>query len=597
MLEVRIDIETAALEPGIYHATLLALSNDPVRPVVDLPVSLEVHIDTDGDGVGDPLDNCPDVANPDQADREGDGSGDACQPRLDLEGIQQDGGELLEVRALASDPQGDALSGRIEIFGERIGEAMLLEIPFTDGLPRRSPLQGMEAGQEHRLTINLTDGSTLPVSAEATFLYQGESEMIVNHPPQAVIQAPAVAECDRPAGREIVLDGSASSDPNSTGITSDDIVSFEWIEDPGGPGERLLGASAVYPVMMSIGDHLVGLRVTDSQGESDIAMLNITVRDTQPPELVCAPATEECSSPAGAGIVYAATVSDLCSPTIAVVNDRTPAGADASDTYPLGSTAVNFTATDAYGNVGHCATTMTVNDTTLPTLTVESLVPLLWPPNHRMVMVPIAWLASDDCDANPTIVLESVASSESDDAPGDGDGSTTGDIGGADYGMPDTEVLLRAERAGTGLGRLYSLAYRLTDESQNSTQGLAVVSVPHDLGTGPEPLLMHLEPNGLQGMASLYWPALPGSLGYDLIAVDLSDVSLLDGHLDLASAQVLGRGTPETSLHEDAGGPMPLLGQAIIYLIQQRTAEGGNGYGTATAPWPRQPSLCNGGCP
>ncbi len=37
-------------------------------------------VDRDGDGVADPLDNCPDVPNPDQRDRDGDGPGDACDP-------------------------------------------------------------------------------------------------------------------------------------------------------------------------------------------------------------------------------------------------------------------------------------------------------------------------------------------------------------------------------------------------------------------------------------------------------------------------------------------------------------------------------------
>jgi hypothetical protein len=34
--------------------------------------------DGDGDGVGDPCDNCPDVYNPGQEDGDGDGVGDVC---------------------------------------------------------------------------------------------------------------------------------------------------------------------------------------------------------------------------------------------------------------------------------------------------------------------------------------------------------------------------------------------------------------------------------------------------------------------------------------------------------------------------------------
>jgi hypothetical protein len=35
-------------------------------------------VDTDGDGVPDETDNCPTVSNPDQADSNGNGIGDAC---------------------------------------------------------------------------------------------------------------------------------------------------------------------------------------------------------------------------------------------------------------------------------------------------------------------------------------------------------------------------------------------------------------------------------------------------------------------------------------------------------------------------------------
>jgi hypothetical protein len=45
-------------------------------------------VDSDGDGVNDDLDNCPDVYNPTQRDSDGDGVGDTCDPNCpDLDGL------------------------------------------------------------------------------------------------------------------------------------------------------------------------------------------------------------------------------------------------------------------------------------------------------------------------------------------------------------------------------------------------------------------------------------------------------------------------------------------------------------------------------
>ncbi len=50
-----------------------------------VPGTLTINVgDSDGDGVRDPVDNCPTVVNPDQADADGDGVGDVCDNAPDL---------------------------------------------------------------------------------------------------------------------------------------------------------------------------------------------------------------------------------------------------------------------------------------------------------------------------------------------------------------------------------------------------------------------------------------------------------------------------------------------------------------------------------
>ena len=52
--------------------------------------------DSDSDGVVDAADNCPLTANADQADLDGDGIGDVCDPLIDSDGdlVADDAGQL-----------------------------------------------------------------------------------------------------------------------------------------------------------------------------------------------------------------------------------------------------------------------------------------------------------------------------------------------------------------------------------------------------------------------------------------------------------------------------------------------------------------------
>jgi hypothetical protein len=68
------DLQFRAVEVGSREAVLFD------RARVDGTIQ-----DADGDGVADQVDNCPDVAN-DQADSDGDGIGDVCEPPVDSDG-------------------------------------------------------------------------------------------------------------------------------------------------------------------------------------------------------------------------------------------------------------------------------------------------------------------------------------------------------------------------------------------------------------------------------------------------------------------------------------------------------------------------------
>jgi HYR domain-containing protein len=93
---------------------------------------------------------------------------------------------------------------------------------------------------------------------------------------------------------------------------------------------------------------------------------SVTVQDTTAPTLTLPdPITAEATGPGGATVSYTAAASDIVSEAI------TPSCSPASGgTFLLGSTTVNCSATDQAGNTANGAFTVTVRDTTPPTLTL-----------------------------------------------------------------------------------------------------------------------------------------------------------------------------------------------------------------------------------
>jgi hypothetical protein len=170
---------------------------------------------------------------------------------------------------------------------------------------------------------------------------------------------------------------------------------------------------------------------------------------------------------------YPAPIVTVANPPVTITNTP-PSGS----TFPVGANEVVCVATDALGNQASCSFTITVEDTEPPVIT-DAMVnkPVLWPPNHKLVKVTVGYQVADNCDSTPDCAL-SVSSNEAVDGVGDGNTSPDWEVLDAHH------VLVRAERSGTGDGRVYTITITCTDASGNSSSAEVTVEVPHSKGKG-----------------------------------------------------------------------------------------------------------------
>jgi len=147
--------------------------------------------------------------------------------------------------------------------------------------------------------------------------------------------------------------------------------------------------------------------------------------------------------------------------------------------YALGATPVTLTATDSFADPfagsSSCTGTVTVVDATAPTISSAKASPsVLWPPNHKMVPVALSVGASDACDANAASRCAIASVSSNEPGNGRGDGNTA-----ADWQITGKLTLnLRAERSGTGSGRVYTVGVACSDASGNAATRSVAVTVP-----------------------------------------------------------------------------------------------------------------------
>jgi hypothetical protein len=122
---------------------------------------------------------------------------------------------------------------------------------------------------------------------------------------------------------------------------------------------------------------------------------------------------------------------------------------------------------------------ITVTDNSLPTITLTGQTIVFSSSNHQYETVNLTSLvasASDSCDPSVDINDVVIAQVTSDEAEnGNGDGNTNDDIVIA---ANCKSVQLRAERAGSGNGRVYTITFLVRDTAGNTTTATARVTVP-----------------------------------------------------------------------------------------------------------------------
>jgi hypothetical protein len=225
----------------------------------------------------------------------------------------------------------------------------------------------------------------------------------------------------------------------------------------------------------AVGTYSIQYGVWDASGNTSTAVRTVKVEDTLPPTISLvgeAVVQHECAS--GNYNDPGATASDAC------YGDLTSSIAKSGwvNAWARGSYTLTYNVQDGTPNKATPVTrTVQVVDTQAPTLEYHDIT--LTPADAALHGYSLAdcVTANDTCDgyanANSGTIL-AISSDEPEDADGDVDGSTTGDV--VITGASTFQV--RAERRSDGDGRVYSVLFQLKDQSGNVRTGTCHVSVP-----------------------------------------------------------------------------------------------------------------------
>lgn len=305
-----------------------------------------------------------------------------------------------------------------------------------------------------------------------------------NNPPTAEAGPDQAFVIEEGEHAEVTLDGSASSDPDSTPGDSD-LVAFVWSLH----GE-VLSTEPAFAIGLPPGQHVLVLTVLDRRGATDndeVLVDILAIPKNRPP---VAAASAPALTPAGAGCRATITLDGRASsdPDFAVPQrseELTHAWFSGSQllgqgetltlSRPVGSFQARLVVTDHQGLTDETAVTFDVADTTAPTVSMTLGLTNLWPANQELHDVGLAFDAADNCDPSLEVTV-TVTSDESASTPSQGRGPRTQRQIDAVLDEDGT-LWLRADRLGSGDGRVYRVTATARDDAGLSASANGSVGV------------------------------------------------------------------------------------------------------------------------
>lgn len=272
-----------------------------------------------------------------------------------------------------------------------------------------------------------------------------------------------------------VIDGPNMSETITAPTDTHGVVSFTYNGD-GGPGTDVIVASANHPGTGSTMTDTVMVTWLNAPPVCDAGGPYVVIVTSDTAHVTLDAGSSSDAEDDSLRFYWSAACEGVW-----LDDDRsiTPVLTITGDCLCVDSLTIDLVVSDGYDSTT-CAAVVHIDDQRPPIIVVRDEPLLMWPPNHkrREITPDMMIVSAEDACGNPIDIFDAVVMEVRSDEPedGNGDGRTLEDI----RVLCPNVVHLRAERAGGGNGRVYTIVYSIVAENGVAAEAEATVIVPHD---------------------------------------------------------------------------------------------------------------------